>query len=756
MAVPVATPSQYVVGTVPYPIQLLGADADGTPLVFAITANPTHGTITGLNTATGACIYTPDAGYLGADSFQFTVTSGAQTSAAVTVSLIVADKKTTVSDVLLDASSNPLVGKVTFIRTGFAEGAPGLVAGVPSVSSILDSTGRFTVQVYPSTSLNPVQYYQVWYENGTRREMLGLYQVPVSDATLSLSTCPRITDTNLAAKYTFASATLMEALYGSILAQFGIQLGVTPRTTSSLQRWSGATLIDSIAKQISNKIVIAGMIEDDDIKTLSDEQFATCWFDSSGNVAFGIRKNGSLHGIEKPIRASRCFDLSGNDYFTRLVNGRWQLFKRVGTTITQYKLPGENYAPEVNGSYLYYTRLLDNGTTQYRRLLISTGADELYFGNWNALANYHHILVTGQSLSVGYQASPPLTVAQPYTNRMFSAGVMPGGSGLTSLAPLVEATVETISSAMANGLIALNNEGQSMLVSGHGVSSAPYSSIAKGTGPYASGMAQVTGGKNIAIAESTTHRVSAITVIHGEQDGANNNASYKANLVQWQADYETDCKAITGQTGTIPMFLCQIASWTKYSQTNSLVPNQQLDASVENPGKIYFVTPKYFLPYQPDGIHLTNEGERWLGEYYAQAMSAVFTGADWQPVRPLTLTRTANKIKVVFNVPYGPLVFDTVNVSDPGNYGFSYVDDSSSATITGVTIIAPDTVEITLSATPSGANKKVGYAFFGTVGNGAGPITGPRGCLRDSNPAVGASSGRSLANWCPVFQKVVS
>ncbi|HDS1791865.1 TPA: hypothetical protein QEM65_005389, partial [Pseudomonas putida] len=81
----------------------------------------------------------------------------------------------------------------------------------------------------------------------------------------------------------------------------------------------------------------------------------------------------------------------------------------------------------------------------------------------------------------------------------------------------------------------------------------------------------------------------------------------------------------------------------------------------------------------------------------------------------------------------GPLVIDTVNVTDPGNLGIRYVDDSGVATIQSVKLLGDNTLEVTLSAVPTGANPYVGIADIGTVGAAGGPVTGPRACLRDSS-----------------------
>lgn len=67
-------------------ITLAGADIEGGTLTYAIVANPMHGTLSG----TGAVrTYTPTSGYVGADSFTFTVSDGSLTSTAATVSISV-------------------------------------------------------------------------------------------------------------------------------------------------------------------------------------------------------------------------------------------------------------------------------------------------------------------------------------------------------------------------------------------------------------------------------------------------------------------------------------------------------------------------------------------------------------------------------------------------------------------------------------------------------------------------------------------
>ena len=66
-------------------ITLVGSDSDGDTLTFAKANDPAHGTVT--ITSSGSATYTPAANYTGADSFTFTVSDGALTSAAATVTI---------------------------------------------------------------------------------------------------------------------------------------------------------------------------------------------------------------------------------------------------------------------------------------------------------------------------------------------------------------------------------------------------------------------------------------------------------------------------------------------------------------------------------------------------------------------------------------------------------------------------------------------------------------------------------------------
>jgi hypothetical protein len=378
----------------------------------------------------------------------------------------------------------------------------------------------------------------------------------------------------------------------------------------------------------------------------------------------------------------------------------------------------------------------------------------------------NHLLCTGQSLSVGSGGSPALSTTQPFANKMFNTGVLAGGTNLTSFVPLVEAAVETMSSGLANQVTKLASEvvlkalpppenTHALLVSCHGVGGQPYSALKKGTTPYANGLAQMKAAQSISTTQKLSYVIRGVTAVHGESDQSSGNTAYAANLATWQSDYETDAKALTGQTEPVPFFHTQISCWTKYNSKTSTIPLQQLQASVTSGGKIVMVGPKYFLPYT-DGVHLTNVGYRWMGEYYAKAYTRVILErAAWEPLRPTTVTRSGAVITVQFIVPSPPLVLDTTRVSDPGHNGFEYWDDSAAPpAISKVALAGADKVEITLASAPAGKTRSIRYAYTGTVGAAAGPTTGPRGNLRDSDAAV-SRDGKPLFNWAVHFAETV-
>ena len=393
------------------------------------------------------------------------------------------------------------------------------------------------------------------------------------------------------------------------------------------------------------------------------------------------------------------------------------------------------------------------------------------------------VVTIGQSLALGSLATPT-SVTAVGSNLMLddpNQDMTSVSVGAAKLAPLITvAAVEPPVLGFANSFSTVAS-GRVVFSTGSARSGTSYSLMSQGTSAYLQNL-------NLAIAawkmfqgKNQIPVIRCLLCTHGEADDQGTaNASYGANLATWQSNYETDLKSITGQSSAIPMIYSQYHSWaTIVPRTTPYTTLQQLAAYIANPTKCLLACPKYFLPYVDSYAHLTGAGYQWLGEYYAKVLyTTLILSQSWVPLYPLTVTRVGNTITAVMSK--GGLVADTTLVSDPsGTYasrtftqgytaatnstvtnfqGFEFMDDTvtaPSASVVSYTItttnIANDTVVLVLSGAPTGANKRLRYAYTMTLSNAPGPTTGPRGNLRDSDTSYASQYGKTLYNWCLTF-----
>jgi hypothetical protein len=127
----------------PKNITVTGSDVDSTNLTYAILANPTNGSISGFNPATGALLYTPATNYNGPDSFTFTVSDGSlQATGRVSITVTpVNDAPVAVDDVAFTRKNtavtiHPLVNDydvdgdtLTIIRVSPTNGTASIIGG---------------------------------------------------------------------------------------------------------------------------------------------------------------------------------------------------------------------------------------------------------------------------------------------------------------------------------------------------------------------------------------------------------------------------------------------------------------------------------------------------------------------------------------------------------------------------------------------------------------------------------------------------
>ena len=407
------------------------------------------------------------------------------------------------------------------------------------------------------------------------------------------------------------------------------------------------------------------------------------------------------------------------------------------------------------------------------------------------------IVGTGQSLSVGQAANPPKATTQPYHNLKLSLGMAavppfdPTISGL-SMVPLVEPIRkvamlypsaypvniygETPHTVMGNEISSLFQQatgGDYVTVhtvvgeNGQGLSVINKTAVEMGdagmsTGrAYAATLFEASAIARLASAANKTYGIGAIVITHGESDAGN--GAYESGLVQLWSDYNKDLSAITGQTTSIPMFVNQQHSVPMGKGATSASTLAEWSVGVDHPGDIVCSGPKYQYPYFTDNVHLTATGYELLGEKTGEVyFQKVVMGQDWQPLQPISATRSGMVVTVKFHVPVPPLTWDTTFPSPhPTGYpqwtsaqGFELIAGGSPANITSVMIMGDDTVLITTDRDLTNLAVKVAYAY---TADGA-PMPGGTsrwGNLRDSDPMVGVTTNTAQPNYCVSFSMTV-
>jgi hypothetical protein len=393
------------------------------------------------------------------------------------------------------------------------------------------------------------------------------------------------------------------------------------------------------------------------------------------------------------------------------------------------------------------------------------------------------IIGTGQSLSVGEQGKPVLSTTQPYHNLKLSTDDLPWpvdpNDPKLALVPLVEPigriaprypsswprniAGETPHSAMANELTALVvaaagvdfvSVHSAVGENGQGMKFLKKNAIVVGTNGHSfeAALIEAKAITRLAKAAGKTYGIGAITIVHGESDAGNKD--YEKQLYQLWSDYNADLPAITGQSQKILMIVSQ------QNSVNDRSPSTQAQWKIgaDHPGDLVCAGPKYQYP-SAEGIHLTTEGYRELGEKFAQIYyQRILLGNDWQPLAPTGIERNGAVITVHFHVPAGPLVWDTslqtphgTNDEWKAGKGFEVATARKKVAITSAEI-SGDAVVITCATDP-GKGARVSYAMVGVKPRMMTPFKGTFrwGLLRDSDPFVGSVTGKAQPNYCVAF-----
>ena len=401
--------------------------------------------------------------------------------------------------------------------------------------------------------------------------------------------------------------------------------------------------------------------------------------------------------------------------------------------------------------------------------------------------DWNGVVGTGQSLAVGDHGSPVKSTTQPYHNLKLSTGnsAWPVDPTNTTLAmvPLVEPvgrnatsypsswptniSGETYHSCMGNQITALMQaaSGKDFISeqgefgeNGQCMKFLIKNAVPSGVNgrSYAAALIEVKAVARLAKAAGKTYGVGALCMVHGECDAGN--ANYESDMHQLWSDYNTDIPAITGQTQKIQMLVSQQNS-TNDRSASTLA---QWKIGADYPGDVACVGPKYQYP-SADGTHETTDGYQQLGEKFGQVYyQRIVLGNGWQPLQPISATRSGQVITVRFHAPMPPLVWETTfpaphqGIAEWKNgKGFEVRTASGMVTISSVAITG-DSVQITCASAVA-AGTFVDYALTADGSVMSTPFSGLKrwGLLRDSDPFVGAITKKAQPNYCVAFELAV-
>lgn len=339
-----------------------------------------------------------------------------------------------------------------------------------------------------------------------------------------------------------------------------------------------------------------------------------------------------------------------------------------------------------------------------------------------------HTLFWGQSLSVGSQGKPSLSTVSEVPNAFLVAA-----DGTASV-PL-KSSVQQQPQLSCGYRLAEARPGMDHVFSTHGLGGRTLEQLSKGgsSGKYEEAISYVTAAHSV----QAGHVVEAVHAIQGEADQlyGTSISAYVDGFAALHADFTADIGAVTGQ-GTVPLITSQTATWAYYDSP-ARIGLAHLEAARTLPG-VYIIGGQYHLPYVDD-LHLTNVGYYKLGELHARAHQAVVDTGGWPVFAPVAYTVEPTHVDVTYEVPSGPLRFDTTTVAAQPSMGFSLA--GTAAQITDVTITGADTVRLGLSQPITEPGAHVGYGV--SARNQAVGL----GNLCDSDPSLSVLDDEPLQNW---------
>ena len=491
-----------------------------------------------------------------------------------------------------------------------------------------------------------------------------------------------------------------------------------------------------------------------DDESVSD--YAEIHMDPQGRIYRRVRRDGAEErvGDETPDDASK---------FPMVVSVDGNIIAVNGYNVTQITNDAgvSNIAPV---AFAKFIRFLSNISGSY---LTNRST---YDGNYRARESLRflvHLIITGQSLAAGGSTqtqSPVTTTAQAdYGILAFKTGPKVDFKYDTLNESLLEAVIpcrenagtrpgqESPSSGMAFKIHDLT--GHTVLVSDACSSGTAIEDISSGSATFTGATKMIQSA--VAMAEKLGMQyVPVMVLIHGNQNAAAGTSisSYRTAMETLRAHYESVINAATGETQSLHMFVGQLSNTIPYGGTAGSTKTNNIGIAQYQESRdnalIHLASAQYARPYS-DGEHMTSAGYRTEGEVIGSVVGGWLNDSAKSSLVPIEsdVVQSGTTITIPVAGCVGDLVIDTARVTDPGNYGFAL----TGATIASVAVSGSGTAaKIVITKADSTAATALSYASQGIAGQNPGPVTGSRGCIRDSQSGS-SLSGLPLYNDLCVF-----
>lgn len=370
---------------------------------------------------------------------------------------------------------------------------------------------------------------------------------------------------------------------------------------------------------------------------------------------------------------------------------------------------------------------------------------------------YIHLVMYGQSLSVGHQAYPVISMENVPGNAMIGNQVWInyGNQDISHLNPLVgniaaeflsqkeirSPSAGTIAECPLLGAanhIQLKVSGQQIIATSCGTSGKTIEQLSPESQTknlYGDFLKTIKKASEIAHSTNSGIECPAIFWMQGEwnyqgyEDGftagskpTGDKSEYKSLLLKLKDHMQDDIRNQYGQKHK-PVFITYQTGAQYVKGREQTIGMAQLEAANEQKD-VVMAGPIY--PMTDRGGHLDPNGYRWYGEMLGKVyVETCVLGKKFKPLQPeeIKVEKSGKVLQIKFFVPHYPMVIDTLTTQRVADFGFEvYLDDQKSK-IEKVTV-SGDNVLLWMQDQLTG-NVEVCYAGQNTSGHGN---------LRDSDP----------------------